>query len=441
MMVEEKHYDDDSLIALASAEFASDDHLSACTPCHERLETFRILADALRDETTWDDRPFHDAPIPETIATLRGFADQMAIEDAEAAMFLPELLSGPRETWMANLHRHPEFRTPGTVRKLLEAVPAARDTMPRDAVELTALATEIADHLADATPHLRGAAWRERAYALFYVGDFAAAEKALCASESHFNESCASDYDLARVGIVRALVERGLEKYTTAIGAARQSVRQFRTYGDRTRLASAQLAEVNLLFSRCEYDVAYALLITLRRDLLKFNDLPMYARVLGNLGHCCSKLRRTEALEYFDQSAQIFQEIGNESEAIRTRWNAARVLASQGYIAPALTRFRTLASEFERLGMMTAATEVSLDVAELLVTMGEFDKAEQLCRVAIARFKTSSLSYTAAALTALGLMHEAMTNRTATTKLVSHVRDYLRRVPLEPNLLFAFPAE
>ena len=441
MMVEEKHYDDDSLIALSSQAFASDDHLSACTGCRERLETFRILADALREEATWSDAPLSEAPIPETIATLRGFADQMAIEDVEAVSFLPRLLSGPRETWMANLHRHPEFRTPGTVRKLLEAVPAARDTMPRDAVELTALATEIADHLEDATSQLRGAAWRERAYALFYVGDFAAAERALCASESHFNESCVNDYDLARVGIVRALVERGLERYTSAIGTARQSVRRFRSYGDQTRLASAQLAEVNLLFSRYEYEAAYALLITLRDDLLKFNDLPMYARVLGNLGHCCFKLDRAEALEYFDQAARIFQEIGNESEAIRTRWNAARVLASQGYVAPALTRFRTLASEFERLGMLTAATEVGLDVAELLVTMSKFDEAEQLCKVAIARFQTSNLSYTAAALTALGLMHEAITNRTATTKLVSHVRDYLRRVPYEPNLLFAFPPQ
>ncbi len=107
--------------------------------------------------------------------------------------------------------------------------------MPRDAVELTALATEIADHLEDATPQLRGAAWRERAYALFYVGDFAAAERALCASESHFSESCASDYDLARVGIVRAVVERGLEKYSSAIAHAQRSVRQFQLYADTTK--------------------------------------------------------------------------------------------------------------------------------------------------------------------------------------------------------------
>jgi tetratricopeptide (TPR) repeat protein len=443
MMVDEKHYDDDSLIALASsAPFAADDHLSACTDCRERLETFRLIAGALRDEATWDDRPLHESPIPETIATLRGFADQMATEDAEAALFLPDLLAGPRETWMSNLHRHPELRTAGAVRKLLEAVPAARDTMPRDAVELTALATEIADRLPTATPHLRGAAWRERAYALFYIGDFAAAERALCASESHFNESCASEYDLARVGIVRALVERGLERYATALDHARESAEQFRLYGDLMKQSSARLAEVHLLFSRCQFDDAYASLISLKTELTHRYEAAIYARVVGNLGYCCWKLSRfDDALQYFDQAAQILQEMGNHSEAVRTRWNSARVLASEGCFDAALLRLRVVSREFEHLGMMAAATEASLEVAEILVTCSVFDEAEHICRSAIQRFQQSNLAYTAPALTALALMHEAVRNGTATKKLVSHVREYLRRVPDEPTLLFAYPTE
>lgn len=91
--------------------------------------------------------------------------------------------------------------------------------------------------------------------------------------------------------------------------------------------------------------------------------------------------------------------------------------------------------------MIIAATEVSLEVAELLVTSSDFAEAEAICRVAIARFEASKLSYTAAALTALGLMHEAIANRTVTRKFVTHVRDYIRRVPDEPQLLFAAPPD
>jgi len=444
MMVEELHHNDDSLIALASSypEFAADDHLSACTECRDRLETFRMIADALRDEATWNDQPISESPVPETIANLRTFADRMAFEDAEAALLLPDLLMGPREMWMSNLQRHSEYRSAGMVRKLLEAVPAARDTMPRDAVELTALATEIADRLEDATPQLRGAAWRERAYALFYAGDFVAAEKALCASESHFNESDVNDYELARVGIVRACVEQSLENYSSAIGHARKSAQRFRLYDDDAKHASARLAEANLLLSCCEYEKAYTALISLRAALIQRGDVATCARVISNLGYCCWKLQRFDkALEFFDQAARVLEEIGNPAEAARTRWNAARVLAGDGRFDHALSRLRAVSNEFERLGMMSAATEARLEIAEILVTRDDFGEAEEICKLAMQQLQISSLVYTAPALTALALMHEAVRNRTATKKLVSHVREYLRRVPEEPHLLFAFPTE
>ena len=435
------HLAEDTLLELLQND-AEDEHLDGCLDCREKLETFRLVADALADEATWDGTPLHTAPVPETIANLRGFADRMAAEDAEAAAYLPDLMFGPREGWMDNLRRHPEYRTAGMVRKLLEAVPTARDLMPRDAVELTALAIEIAEHLEDGTPQLRGAAWRERAYALFYTGDFVAAERALCASESHFNESVASEYDLARVGIVRAVVEQGLEKYSSGITQARESAQQFRLYSDQSKEAAARIAEANLLSTCGQHEQAYSLLISLKNELLERGDVATYARVTANLGIYCWKARRLdEALQSFDLAAQLLEDLGNHSDAVRTKWNAARVFTGEGRFNDALPRLRMVVREFERLGMMAAATQASLEIAEILVTNGAFDEVEEICRMAIQRFETSHLTYTAPALTALALMLEAVKNRTATKKQISHVREYLRRVPDEPHLLFAFPAE
>jgi hypothetical protein len=62
---------------------------------------------------------------------------------------------------------------------------------------MTSLATDIAEELDPPTirptrsQRLRGAAWRDKAYALFYVGKFAEAEAAIFASERHFG-SCVS---------------------------------------------------------------------------------------------------------------------------------------------------------------------------------------------------------------------------------------------------------
>jgi len=435
------HYTEETLIELLQQDHPQDEHASACAECREKLDSFRLVAGALRDETTWDELPLGEAPVPETITNLRAFADRMAAEDAQAALYLPDLLSGSRELWMNNLRRHPECRTAGVVRKLIESVPAALDSMPRDAVELTNLATEIADHLESATPQLRGAAWRERAYALFYTGDFAAAERALCASESHFTESSVNEYDLARVGIVRALVERGLEKYSSAIAHARASASQFAVYEDAKKSAGAHLAEAHLLMSCQEYDRAYESLTALKNNLFFADDPDTYGRVLGTLGFCSWKTGRIdEALHCLDGAAQLFEELGVHSEAVRARWNAARALAGEGRLADAMPRLRAVARELERLGMMLAATEAALEVAELLVTSGDYAEVEEICRKAMKHFQESSMAYTASALTALALIQEAARNRTATRLLVHQVREYLRRVPAEPNLLFAFPA-
>lgn len=407
-----------------------------------------VFAEALKDDSVWDQRQLREDPVPETIATLRAFANRMANEDTQAEATLRALLAGARETWMPTLRQHPEYRTAGVVRKLIEASSRAIDTMPPDAVELTALATEIADHLepaaypTDTIPRLRGAAWRERAYALFYTGAFADAGAALRASESHFSDCVVEEYEMARVGIVRALVERGREQYPAALDSARASAQVFRTFEDATRSVSARLAEVHLLFSCSELDAAYATLMELKTQLEHSDDTDTYARVLANLGYCCGRLGRSaDALSYHGAAAQLFEELGVHCDAVRQWWNVARVLAHEGRFDDAIPRLRSLQTDFQQLGMLASATQVSLDLAELLVERGAFAEVEGICRTAMAIFERGQLEQTAPALTALALMKEAASHRTATAALVRQVRDTVRRIPDQPKLLFAFPAE
>jgi hypothetical protein len=50
----ERHYDDESLIALMEANRdASDSHLPGCETCTEKLESVRMIAEALKDEMVW----------------------------------------------------------------------------------------------------------------------------------------------------------------------------------------------------------------------------------------------------------------------------------------------------------------------------------------------------------------------------------------------------
>lgn len=445
----ERHYDEEALVTmLDSGANASDPHLGSCARCSEAFDSYRLVTATLRDAAMWDKRVIDETPNPNTIATLRAFAANMAAQDSAAEAFLADLLAGPRETWTATLAAHPEQRTPGTVRRLITAADRALDSMPADAVAISTLATEIAENLDPAThrpdtvARLRGSAWRERAYALFFTGQIADAQRAISASERHFCDCLVDQYELARVGIVKALVDRALEDFALGSTAARESAERFEEFGDIERMVSARVAEAQLQCGLADYAGAFATLKRLDEQISKTDALETRAIVLSNLGYCAGKLgRMAEAIQFHQTSAVIFEDLGGESGVMRARASIAALLATQGNIDEALARLSSLHQEFASRGMAGVAADVGLHLSELLVERGRFAEAQQICRAVMEYVASAGLRHTEPALTALAIMREAVANRTATTKIVKHVREYLRRLPSEPALLFAPPPE
>lgn len=441
----ERHYNDEALISLIETNrAATDTHLPSCEPCSAKIESFRMIADALCDQEVWDREV--PAPVPTTIANLRAFADRMTDEDSRAELILQELLAGSREEWMPRLREHPEWRTAGVVRKLIAATDRALDTMPLDAVSITSLATEIADrlepgaHPSDTVARLRGAAWRERAYSLFYTGQYPAAESAIFASERHLSSCVIAEYDLARLGIVRALVLRGFEKVVEASAIASSSTRTFVDFADTPRLNSARLTEVHLFFSRGNWSGAETILQQLEMQVRTSDDAKMHARVLANLAYCYRRLGRAElAIRYYDMATTLLEDLGIATEATRTRWNAAAMVVEAGRFSEGSQRLQHVRDEFDRLGMVSASALAALDIADVLLAEGRFEEVEKICMGAMTSFESAGLAYTARALTAIAFIREAAIHRKADRALVRDVRDYLERLPTEPHLLFAFP--
>jgi tetratricopeptide (TPR) repeat protein len=446
-MMIERHYDDEALIALIENNRAfTDAHIPLCDPCSDKVESFRMIAEALGDADVWDTRELRTEAVPATIATLRSFADRMVDEDARAAVILPELLAGSREEWMPRLIAHPEWRMAGVVRGLLRAADRAVDTMPPDAVAMTWMATDIAERLPATTPNtlsqLRGAAWRDHAYGLFYTGSFAEADAALTLAENHFAQCAVSDYELARLGIVRSLVLRTFEKFDEATDVAAASAETFAFFKDEHRHASARLAQVHLLFSRNDYVTAETILRELDQQFRDSDDLDTHARILGNLGYCARKLGKIEdAVRYQEMSAELHSLNGTVTEFVRVRWNIAAMLAESGRVSEAYARLNELTPQMERLGMHSEAALNALEIAELLLTQGRYGEVEDICRRAMESFERAGLSYTTRVLTALAYIQEAAANRKASRELVQSVRTYIRALPTQPNLLFAHPPE
>ena len=445
----QRHYDDEAIMSMLDAvPPAADVHFGHCPACSEKMDSFRMVADALRDSATWDQRPVDETPSRSTISLLRGFAVSMETEDARAERFVDGLLESPRESWMSRLAAHRQSWNAGVVRRLLAVMPRALDTMPADAVEIAALAVAVAEELdtasnrPDTIARLRGAAWRERAYALLYVGRYAEADVACTRADEEFSVCAVDEYDRARVGIVRALIDRLRERPASALAAAKASEATFAFFDDQSRTAAAALSQVHVLYSLHRFEEAHGILLGLERRLSRSGDIAAHAGVLANLGFCAGKLGRIEeAIGHHEMAAVLMEDLENHTEVVRQRWNVASLLASQGRFDVALARFGDVRREFERIGMTMPAVLAGLDMAEIYLFRGETTEVEEICRDAMRSFEIAGIENSAQALTALAFLQEAVQNRKARPELARHVNDYLRRLPDEPQLLFAPPPD
>jgi tetratricopeptide (TPR) repeat protein len=453
-MMTELHYDDEKIIAFLHSEHIDaavrrDPHLKGCSVCAGTLDEYRVIADTLGVEAVWDLRELKsEEPVPSTIASLRSFSDEMAREDLEAETYVAQLLEGPREWWSNKLRKNPHYRTAGVVRKLVEANDRAIDTMPPDAVEITALAVDIAEALdptrypSDTVLKLRGAAWRERGFALFYTGRYKEAPEAVDRAEDAFRRCAVADYELARIGILRAFTYRPLDRITEGVALARASAAEFAKFGDRGRVASARFAEVNLLLKLQDYRSALPQLLAIQRE---FDDVMTHdarARLTENIAYCYRELGMVEkALQAAQIAIEMFTALETPTELARSEWLVAGLLASQGKTADAQPRYQKVLRDFEKLGMSSAAALVRLDLCELLLLEQRFLDVEQMARIAMTTFEASGLAYTPRALTAISFLREAAQQKRATPTLAREVRRYIRELPEQPNLLFLPPPD
>lgn len=447
-MISEVHYSDETLIAMLEARdeeaIKRNQHLASCNTCRDSLEQYRAIVNTLGCEAAWDYRELKSDPDPETVANLRAFATSMEREDEDAETYVAALLEGARETWMPRLRAHPEWRTAGVVRKLVRDAFGALTKLPPDGVEMTSLAIEIADHLveqsypSDTVSRIRGYACLEHAYNLFYVGEFKQSLAACDRADSEFTSCVVDEYDKARVGLVRALSLRPLDRISEGMSLADDAVAVFAKYRDEDRLVSAAITAAQMHFKVSDYRTALALL---QAAQLSVNIAPHTRAMLeNNVAYCYRYLGDTDAaVRHYQVCSAILDEIGSITEAVRVRWCIATLLVDVGRSSEGLRELLAVRSRFDALGMASETCVCALEIAELLLVENRFEEAESLCRDTCSRLQASGLTATSRAMTAIAYLTEAVRSRAATTKLVRHVHEYVRRLPEEPNLLFAPP--
>ncbi len=443
-MMIEQHYDEEVLAAFLdepSEGVDADLHLRSCSLCRQTLGSLRETVEVLQDASVWDARPIESAPRPETIAFLRGTAALIQNEDTAAEQHVVLLLAGSREEWEARLDQHPEWQTAGLVRKMVVATDRFNFSSPLDAVELTRLAVRVVTALPAETPGLQplvADAWREHAYALNYTSANREALEAVEQAERAL-ESAGTDYDRARVLLMRAIVIRLNNREKEAASIAGRAADEFQRFGDDRRYVSARMTEAGFLADACLFREALEAFEKLRPCESTMEPLTFGILLLNRaIAHReVGDFDRSETC--FVQAVRILEQIGAMALVSRAHWHLARLLMRQTEYQRALPLLDRLRDEFREMGMPHEVAYVSVDMAECLLLLNRSAEVVDLCRSAMSFFETAGLTSGKGAMTALAYLRESAATGRLTREHLSDVRGFFDVLPRQPNLMFARP--
>jgi len=413
-MMTEPHYDEEVLIALleeGDETLRRDPHIAACATCSKTLASVREIADCLKSPDVWDATEISPEPNANVGAFLDRAQADMHTEDAAAEEWTRELLAQPREAWTPTLHAHPEWRTAGMVRKLIAATDRAIETMPPDALEITSLAVEIAETLPAARYgestilRLRGHAWRERAYALYFTGSYNEAVWAVERSRKAFAECGYAEFDDARSAVVFALICASQEKFKEGLAAARSAADVFARHGSRAKLVAARRTEAIILYFSRRCREALAIYRSLETEVLSEQER---AGLCQNIAGCYRELGDFDSAErYFANAIEIGAKLGLLTYMGKTRWQLGLVLLAQGRPIQALELLRDVRNEFVVSNMSHDVAEITTDIAHALVVSGRTREVAAECRQALNYFAAAGLSTTEPAMSAISFLREA----------------------------------
>lgn len=443
-MMIEQHYDEEVLAAFLDepADRVEEDlHLRDCGLCSQTLGSLKLSVDLLKDPSVWDTRPIDSAPSAETMAFLRGTAAAIAAEDEAAERHVALLLTGPREAWAPRLEAHPEWRTAGLVRKLVGATDRFNFSTPLDAVEVTRIAVSVASTLPPATAgrqRLLADVWREHAYALNYTSAHREALEAVQQAESAL-EADGTDYDRARMLLMRAMVLRMMDRSAEAASLAGEAADVFQRYGDEHKYLTARLSEAAFLADSRSHQQSLEALEKLASyessmDPLTFGIL-LHNRAIAHRE--VGDFARSEVC--FVQAVRVLEQIGATALISRAHWHLARLLMRKTEYQRALPLLDRLRHEFREMGMPHEVAYVSVDMAECLLLLERSSEVVDLCRSAMSFFESAGLSSGKGALTALAYLRESAAAGRLTREHLSDVRGFFNVLSSQPDPAFARP--
>ena len=438
------HYDEEALFEYVegTSPIAGDieSHVTGCDICSAEVGEHRALIAELSSKEVWEKAP---APTPrQFVVNVAAFAERARREEEEAVAICDDLLAGPSNWWVQRLRNTPAACTAGVARQLLTRWRQMVHNAPASALQVTALAIQVANMLdiaeypCDYVLKLRAQGHSDHAYVLSFMGRHREALDFVDRARRLFEQAPLPEYDLARVATVKANILRNIDRTDEAVPLVREAAETFLRFGDQTRYANARVFEGAILFDRGSIDEALQVFLAI--DGHPGLDDRNAVAVMSNIANCYAELGQPDrAAEYAPRCITMFEMLGMETERTRSRWVLGRTLVAAGKVPEAIPILRTTWREFEQFDMISDAGLAALELAEALLLTGTVDEVPAICRDVINQFTRAGMA--SRALTALSFLREAVAIGQATPGLVRHVHAFLRELPNEQPRLFALP--
>jgi tetratricopeptide (TPR) repeat protein len=435
------HFDDEALFQYAegTSPIASEiaGHLAGCAECADEVDSHHEIVGVLQNGEVWND----ESPAPrQFVVDVIGFAERARAEEAQAAKDCDEILTGPVSWWSTRLRQKPEAYTAGLVKTLLDRMRGSLESAPANALQITALAIEIANELdvaaypCDYVIKLRAQACRDHAYVLVFLGRTPEAIEFATRSRRLFDQVPLPEYDLARLDLVQARIFERMDRLSDAVECARRAAETFLRFGDRLRFLGARMHEGAMLFNASRTREALDVWQSIEGDAAL--DDVLAVRLIHNIALCHIGLGEPAlAAPCLQRCTAEFEVLGMETERTRSRWCLADALIATGRNRDAIPTLRQVWKEFESLGLLVDAALSALDLAEQLLLVGETADVPAICRELVAKFTRAGMP--SRAITALAFLREAVAIGQATPSLIQHVHAFLRELPSEQPRLFA----
>lgn len=402
-------------------------------------EEWKRFEDALRDREPWELAAELELPPPDAGA-LRELAARLDEERSVAEELLEPLLVSMAAFQEARVERDPAFAKRGVVDVLNDAAGTLRKTQPQFALVTAGAAVTIAASLAregSCPGRIVGRTHIEHAWALFLVGHYRDAEEALRSAEAAFDDDPrATDWDRAHGSLVRANLLVETHRLDEASAEAVRAAAAFSAFGDSRYFLIASLIEGGILYMRRDYRAAAEVLDRIAGEAARVGDRLHVARARQTAGNCYIELgEHQRAAAYFLEALAVWDELGLETERVRTNWSIGVLKKAAGDLEGAIDRIDDARRTFEALGVVNDAAIARLDLAEVLLLAGRPDEVPDLLRNVVVSFTSEGIVHNAKI--ALAYLREAVEAGAIEPRIIRHVRDYLDELPAHPTSPFA----